>query len=53
MPATFSTVLIVTQKTISRFQDLERLTKDHRKAMNDLVDDVNSQIVRFDNPPFI
>jgi hypothetical protein len=47
MPEMFSTVLIGTQKATNKFQDIERLTKAHRKEMNDLVDAVNSQIVGF------
>lgn len=39
-------VLIVGQKLYSIFQGEEKLMRDHRKTMNELVDAVNPQIVR-------
>lgn len=33
-------------------QDSGKLTTDHRKVMNELVDDVNAQIVGLDAPTF-
>lgn len=49
----FSMVLIVGQKLYNIFQSSETLTTDHRRTMNELVDAVNSQIVRFHSFPFI
>jgi hypothetical protein len=49
----FSMVLIVGQKIYNQFQGVQKLTVDHRKTMNELVDAVNSQIVSFHSFPYI
>ena len=40
-----SKLLTLSQKLANMFQETAKLTSAHRKTMNDLVDDINSQIV--------
>jgi hypothetical protein len=49
----FRMVLIISQKIYNQFQGVQKLTVDHQKIINKLVDAVNSQIVSFHSFPYI